>query len=190
MYQAHYSTTRNSRVVQTRLALNRAFLALLDEHGFEDISIPDLTSKAGVSYTTFYRHYASKEQLLDEIAKEEIHKLIDLTLPVFDHQARAPGQSASHVLAKYVSEHRHLWTTLLTGGAAPKLREEFMLIAHGIADDRGAGKNGLPADMAIVFGVGATLDLIACWLKQKKPISIKRFASVYERLVINSIHRD
>ena len=61
MYQAHYSTTRNSRVVQTRHALNKAFLALLDEHDFEAISIPDLTRTAGVSYTTFYRHYASKE---------------------------------------------------------------------------------------------------------------------------------
>lgn len=41
-----------------------AFIALLPERGYADITATDIATKAGVSRMAFYRHFSSKEEIL------------------------------------------------------------------------------------------------------------------------------
>lgn len=43
--------------------LAQALLILLKDHEFDQITISQLTEKAGVNRSTYYRHFASKQQL-------------------------------------------------------------------------------------------------------------------------------
>lgn len=54
------------RVRRTKRRLKRALLALIDECGYEAITIRDLTDRADVGRSTFYSHFRSKEDLLFE----------------------------------------------------------------------------------------------------------------------------
>lgn len=53
-----------------------ALLQLLKKHNFEDITVTDITNKAGVTRVTFYRNFNSKEEIikkhLDNITDEFI----------------------------------------------------------------------------------------------------------------------
>jgi AcrR family transcriptional regulator len=43
-------------------------LALFSEHGYDDTSVQDITDAAGLAKGTFYHYFATKEDLLDELA--------------------------------------------------------------------------------------------------------------------------
>ncbi len=52
------------RVLKTRLALRNAFLELLPEKGWDELSVQDICDRANVGRSTFYIHFQSKEELL------------------------------------------------------------------------------------------------------------------------------
>lgn len=53
------------RVKRTRELLEKAFLEVINEKGFQAITVQDITERAGVNRATFYAHFADKFALLD-----------------------------------------------------------------------------------------------------------------------------
>ncbi len=184
IYRPQFATATDARVVQTRQALRGALLELLNEKSLDQITIREIAAKAGVGYTTFFRHHPGKDELLDDIAADEIRKLIELALPALDS---TDTMAAARALCGYVDQHRTLWSTLLTGGAASKLREEFVNIARDVAVDRGKSGDWLPAEAAVVLVASSTIELLAWWLKQKQPLSAAHIAEIYERIVVGPV---
>jgi AcrR family transcriptional regulator len=169
------------RAVRSRQALSDAFLKLLETRPLEQISIRDVCTAAGVGYTTFFRHHASREELLDHVAAEQIRRLFDLAMPVMDAYDVHSGSTA---LFTYVDAHRALWTTLLTGGAAGTIREEFLRLARQVAASQGRPDGWLPPDAGVILIVGGTLDLLTWWLRQSRPLPIERMVALHESVVV------
>lgn len=44
--------------------LERAALDLFVEHGFDDVTVPEITARAGLTTRTFFRHFADKREVL------------------------------------------------------------------------------------------------------------------------------
>lgn len=55
-----------SKYFNTALLMNEALIKLLDEKEYQYISIKELCNKAGVNRSTFYLHYDSMDELLEE----------------------------------------------------------------------------------------------------------------------------
>ena len=62
------SRPRQERSKETRRGLIRTATRLWSERGFDDVTVEDICSAAGVGRTTFYLHFESKEQLLNSLA--------------------------------------------------------------------------------------------------------------------------
>ena len=60
---------------QTKNAIRRAFIQLLNERPLDKISIKDIAEKGAVNRNTFYAHYQSPEELLEEIEGELMSRL-------------------------------------------------------------------------------------------------------------------
>ena len=52
------------RVARTRRHLHEALVALILEKGWDAISVQDVCDKADIGRSTFYTHFADKEELL------------------------------------------------------------------------------------------------------------------------------
>ncbi|MCR4687958.1 MAG: TetR/AcrR family transcriptional regulator [Saccharofermentans sp.] len=61
----------------TRECICMAMMYLMNEKPFEAISISELSKRAGVSRTAFYRNYSTKEDVVKEIGKQLIEKLAE-----------------------------------------------------------------------------------------------------------------
>ncbi|WP_391207175.1 TetR/AcrR family transcriptional regulator [Psychrobacillus sp. L4] len=59
------------RIARTRQMIRDAFTQLIEEKGFEAITVSDLTEKADINRGTFYLHYKDKYDLFEQ-SKEEI----------------------------------------------------------------------------------------------------------------------
>lgn len=174
----------DARQVRSRKALTGAMLALLEEKPFDQITIREISARAGTGYATFFRHYSTKEALLGDVAADEIYTLLSLTTPML---YEADSYTSTLGLCTYVAEHRALWTALLTGGAAGIVREEFISQARQLAVTAVKPDHWLPADLAVVYGTGATLDLVAWWLTQTEDYPPARIAGILNRLVIGPL---
>jgi AcrR family transcriptional regulator len=186
-YRPHLKTAKDARAVRTREALRSAMLALLALASLDKITILDISQTAGIGYTTFFRHYPTKESLLDDVAAGEIAHLIGLTVPI---AVAVDVHAAGVALFNYVDEHRKLWSALLTGGAQAAMRNEFLRLSREIAATRDHVNDWPPSDISTILVVSSTVELVSWWLQQKKPLSIEEVATIYERVIIHPHVRD
>ncbi len=172
------------RAVRTQEALQSAMLQLLREKALDQISVRDIVAEAGIGYNTFFRHHPSKESLLETIAAKQISTLFQLSVPVLDAKNL---RAAALALLGYVSDNRLLWKTLLTGGAAAFVREEFLRHAQTVAEVRGKPNRLMPPDLGTLLIVSSVLELISWWLRQSKPLSVEHVADILDSAIVNPI---
>jgi AcrR family transcriptional regulator len=184
MATARPRASEDARIVRTRGALHAALLALLEQKPLDQITIREIAAQAGVGYATFFRHHPSKDALLADIAAEQITSLVDRTLPVFD---AADTRVTCVALCSYVMANRTLWTALLTGGAAGTMREEFIRVSRGVANDRVDAPGWLPIDLGTIHSSSVIIGILAWWLGQPEPLSVDRVAEIIDRLVISPL---
>lgn len=171
----------DARQVRSRKALNAALLALLEEKPFDQITVREITGRAGTGYATFFRHYPTKEALLADVATEEIGGLLAKTVPILRD---ANSYESTLALCRYVSGHSGLWSALLTGGAAAIVRREFIRQALGLEEKERNKRDWLPSDLGVVYGTGSTFDILAWWLSQDHTHTPEQIATILHRLVI------
>lgn len=170
------------RIRRSQAALRKALLKLLDNKPFSAITVRNITAEAEIGYNTFFRHHASKQALLDELAVDEITKLVNLSMAALIEQ---DTHAACETLCTYVDEHRSLWRVLLTGGAA-SMRQEFLAQMQSVADGWDSGvAHELPKDLAVTLAVSATLELLVWWLKQTEPVDVCMAAHFLNTYVIS-----
>ena len=173
---------RDARARRTMRQLHEALVSLIEAKSFDRITVDDIVERAGIGRSTFYRHFETKEALIDEIATNEIERLVDLTFPLLSAVDSRPTCIA---LASYVDENRNLWSALLTGGASAIMRDTFVKLASARAPTSIAGfEPFLPIELGVVSGVGATIEILAWWLRQSDPVSVEQIAEYLDRLTV------
>lgn len=171
----------DARQVKSRHALHTAMLALLDRKPLDEITIRDIAAESGVGYTTFFRHYPSKAELLNDIAADEIRQLVGLSMA---GARSADMRAGSHVLCDYIQQHRALWSILLTGGAAGVMREEFLRISREVAAEHGEWSGWVPRELGTILSVTTIVEIIAWWLSQSDPLPSEQIAELIYHLAI------
>ncbi|MDE0582493.1 TetR/AcrR family transcriptional regulator [Planococcus sp. A6] len=63
------------RVVRTKQAIRAALIALIEEKGFEAMSVKDITEHANINRGTFYSHYEDKFDLMDKCQQQLIEEM-------------------------------------------------------------------------------------------------------------------
>ena len=167
-------------------AMRTAFLELLSEKPLEHISIKAICDKAGLSYPTFYRRFAGKEDLLADIATEEVRTLMALA---GEAMARSRGTQSVEAMCRYIQEHRNLWKALLTGGAANAMRLEFIRTARAIAESQPRANPWLPVDLAVPFVSSGMFEIFAWWLNQREDYPIGKVVKLFNALIVDTAGR-
>lgn len=181
------STPLDARMQRSRRVLRDTLLTLLEEKPFDQITVREITARAKVGYATFFRHYASKDALLHDLAAGQIGDLLDMTVPVL---FVANSLESCRAMCAYVSERRTLWTALLTGGAASTVRDEFIRQARIVTSKARTKSTWLPGDLGTVWATGGCIDVLAWWLAQRDTYSVEQVAEIIDRLIVSPIIAD
>ena len=70
------STSENIEL--TKEYITDALFALMDQKPYEEITITDIATKAGVGRATYYRHFKSKEDIIRGYFLRENHKFLSI----------------------------------------------------------------------------------------------------------------
>ena len=58
------------RQQKTKIAIHQAMTTLLKKKKFEALTVQDIIDEANIGRSTFYSHFETKEELLEEICRE------------------------------------------------------------------------------------------------------------------------
>lgn len=66
--------SQSKQAVRTRKWITDALISLMNEKDYSDISIKEIVERADVSRQSFYRHFETKEEVIDDFFNENIVK--------------------------------------------------------------------------------------------------------------------
>lgn len=179
------SRSKDARARRSGQSLRDALLSLLLQKPFDQITIRDICTESGVHYATFFRHHQTKESLLDEIAKDQIRQLNDLTMAIRGHDDYEAGFRA---LCAYVADHRELWSTLLNGGAGAAMREEWVRVSLRVAADEPPASTWLPVELGTICAATLIAETLAWWVAQPSAAySVDDIANILFKLLTKSV---
>lgn len=177
----------DARARKSRAALRGALLALLERVRFEDVTVRQICAEAGIGYATFFRHFADKESLLNDLAAQEIADLLAHSMKIL---IGGDTLASSVAMCHFVARHRALWATLLTGGAAATVKTEMIEQARELAMPGQEPLHGIPQDLAVVFATSAVVEILAWWLQFGSTIAPEEIARIIDTLAVTPVMPD
>ncbi len=170
------------RTRRSRSALEAALWELIAECELTQISISDITKRAGVNRSTFYEHYTDVHDLAASACTAMFDELVAAT-PMFGLYLTPRGRSADNPLPQlfsHVAEHAHLYRILLgPDGSARVINHLLQRIAIAAHVNRSLAATSppthaddpdqIPHDPEAAFVAGAVLGTVVDWLRRGCP---------------------
>ncbi len=163
---------RKEKKAATRRAIKRAARKCFSDAGAETVQISDISSAAGVAHGTFYVHFPSKADLLDELLAdfndEMVARLAPITVEFQTENLDELLQDVARVFLDHWLENRGFvqayaqvltgGTTLdaLTGGINPQMQS---FLSAGLQNVDGTGQH---SSAEIQLAIQA---LLASWMR-------------------------
>lgn len=124
------------RVTRTKAALTAALFELLGEKDFSKISITELTRRADVDRKTFYLHYQTVDEILEEFYEESLRHLREAIEREGIFQGPNIGMVAFfRMLCDLAEKDMPLFRRLAQGGGYTYYMERIrVLLREGIED--------------------------------------------------------
>jgi AcrR family transcriptional regulator len=180
--------SKNDRQSQrTRQALGDALLDLMMEKGYRAVSIKDIIDRANVGRSTFYAHYADKDELFESQLNRMVEMLIQHTPPaILERNPFFPSLG----LFQHVQQQWKLYK-LLSWEAGNTLHINHLQksisdrIEQRIAAD---GKTyELPIPILANFLAGSLLSLLKWWLDNKMVYTPEQMDEMFRKLALPGI---
>ena len=177
------------RIQRTRQMLSSALLKLIEERGYDSLTVNDITEQANVGRATFYLHYQDKEQLLVASLEDMFSQLRGLIDPLSEVLREHNSITATRLIFQHFADHYQLYRVLLTEkGAAmvfPRLLEILTQLAEQdvILKDVDQPQTGIPTSFVAHYVAGAVLGLVTWWLNNDRPYSAEQMAAIYGHLM-------
>jgi AcrR family transcriptional regulator len=157
-------------------------IALIRERGWDDVTVQDVCERADVGRSTFYVHFADKEELL-------VTGFGDLRRSLRAHVARADGEPLGFTTAliEHAGEYREVFKALIGRRTAAKVQREFMeVVKELVAED--LSRAGVPAgsisEVPVVYVAGAFWEIVAWWFEQRRPPPAGELAATFKRMTL------
>lgn len=184
------------RVRRTRELLRSALLSLVQEKGYDRITVQDILDRADVGRSTFYAHYRDKDGLLLS-GFEDIRSALAAEREAAEKAAGGSSEFLQPLLAafRHVEGHRHVWQPLARKGGADVviriLRDNVtdLVREHFRSQFPGLERNQPQVEAATQFVVSACMGLLLWWLDNDVPYSAEELYSIFRRLTTQGVRR-
>ena len=188
-------------VTRTRALLEDALLELIEEKGFDGITIKDLTEKAGLNRGTFYLHYRDKYDLMEKVQEDILHGFLNILLQLspftaLEYFSMNRPYPAMVQIFQYLKDHGRILKVLLGPKGDPAFPQKMkMIISNNFSKKLIDNLVNIPEDVSIAkeympaIGTAVNFGVIEQWLENGMLHSPEEMAMVYFRIIklLNSI---
>jgi len=172
------------RVIRTDRRIRETFLQLIDEVGFDAVTIKLLTDRAEVNRGTFYHHYADKYELLERMTNEIFEKIEatferEIPFVLINQKEDSPYRRIIPFLI-FLYENRTLMRILLSPTSDGMFRNrvrDYMqqILFSGLPEQE---ERLVPENYLIAYLSAAHLGVIESWLRHPNETSPEEIARI------------
>ena len=173
----------NLRVRRTQKLLREALIELIEERGFEALTIGELTERAMVSRAAFYRNYQDKYDLVEQIFEEAMSALLSAVGELGrEHPAEVWVRFFEHI-----AQYERLYRALLGRKGSPWFVRKMRASLADLVKERGRLPHGPDASARPIhtFSDEFVPDLVSAlfveaitwWLEQGRPYTPEEIAT-------------
>lgn len=180
--------------------MDKAFLELLEKKDFAFITVREICERAGVNRSTFYLHYETIGDLLEESVEYMNRDFLEFmkqdtqnfaaklhTCPKEELYLVTPEYLAPYL--NYISKNRRLFRTATENAAALRLEKSYsMMFRHiftPILERFGVSEGERPYIMA--FYIRGIMAIIDVWLKNDCAEPIEKLIPIIQKCIPNRI---
>ena len=180
------------RAARTRAALGRALVSLVRSKGYEAATVAEVCAAADVGRSTFYAHYAGKDDLKRRAMAAHLREVIARGSDGPGGSRPADPLGFSLPLLQHARDHLDL-RRAQAGGPAERIALEVLgevareHVRAGLAGTRAAGRDGAPPEAVAAFVAGAWLALHAWWLDAGARLPPQEVDAIFRGLVTRDI---
>jgi AcrR family transcriptional regulator len=176
------------RVTRTRTLLQDALIALIPERGYAAITVEDICETANIGRSTFYTHYAGKDELRSAT--------IDAHLRLPSNRYPSADRDKSHLFAFSLPmfEHAHTFRSLhrvLLASSEDtihdELRERIRRAVRSELIAKRIGEADVPVEFAVQFISGAFFAVLAWWVAAEKDLSPVEVDGLFQKTAANGL---
>jgi AcrR family transcriptional regulator len=186
---------KDRRVQRTQQLLRAAMLSLIEEKGFEALSVQEIVDRANVGRATFYAHFDNKEDLLASGFDGLRASLKECQREALADKSRAEERvfAFSHEVFAHANEYREVFQAMVGKQSGAVVQQLLHKIVLDLVRDEvkpmasRTDANSVPVEALARFVAGALLGLLIWWLNAKTRLSAEDVNRVFRRLAIPAL---
>jgi AcrR family transcriptional regulator len=173
--------TEDLRIRRTRKLLLEALMELTVEKGFAAVTVSDITERAMVNRSTFYRHYLDKYDLIDKYMDEVYHFMSNEEFSPEKHNQGEPPSGLVKLLL-HIQQFADFYRVMLgpqgDSGFQERMRENtksrfrYFIAKAGIKQEPDAS----PIELRLTYISHAGIGAIKWWLEDNQPCTAEQLA--------------
>ena len=166
----------NVRVRRTRTLLRDALVELIEDRGFDRVTVGDLCARAMVSRAAFYRNYRDKFALVEQIFDEAMAQMTATDAA----DTRSSGRRFAEFMGHIDAYHR-LYAALLGRRGSPWFADRMRTALATMSSGHFPGQTAdslAPSVIAAMF-----TQSILWWLEHDRPCPPEEIAAHTARLI-------
>lgn len=166
---------QNLRLRRTQTLLRNALVELIEERGFDALTVGELTERAMVSRAAFYRHYQDKYDLVERIFEEATSPL----LSAIGELGREHPTEIWVTFFRHIATYERLYRSLLGGKGSPWFARKMRAALAELITARGRRPHGpsvsawpdhtFPDEFVPDLVSGLFVEAVTWWLEQGMP---------------------
>jgi len=164
----------DQRVRKTTNSIYRAFGECLKEKDYASLSVEDILRKAGVSRSTFYAHFKTKDDVLDSVSRNIFHHVFSHSLQQeethdFSHDSILEYTHLFTHILYHLRDDKDLIQSVLRTSCRQRFLDELRLQVRPLVErcvkEGFFPKKDVPDELRIRHGVEGFATLISYWFE-------------------------
>ena len=185
-----------SKYFATAARMDEAFLELIGKKDFAYITVKEICEKAGVNRSTFYLHYETVGDLLEESAQHIIDQFVaSMPHDLVDFLEKLPDRPLDELYLitpeylmpylTYIKEHRRIFKATVEQASALRMIDAYQKLSRHVFIPILNRVGAPPEDQKHVlqFHISGLMAIINEWLKDDCRDSIEHIISVMQRCI-------
>lgn len=175
------------RILRTRQSIRKAFYELIQEKGYEAITIQDLADRAMINRNTFYLHYENKPDLLNRCMDELLSEIKDVIVhcPInMDPFSISRLETVMQSVLEHISHNTPFYHAMLIGeNRIYQFRAKMENIIKDKLNKGWSDQRKISKELLLEYLVSSFMGVIIWWLKNDQPLPEDEVASQFSKIV-------
>lgn len=163
--------------VRSKIFIKHALMNLVAKKDFEKITVTEVIDTSGISRGTFYSHYKSLDDVINQIIDDEYNRLVRI---IGEHCEIYSNPDCIFALIsnvfKYLEEDRDYYTGIISfnpvyNGVMNRISNKYRNDAYALLRDNCRISSDEEANYILIFAVGGVKNEILKWANENTKLN-------------------